>query len=128
MNKHELTQEIKRKAIEIGFSKVGIARVEELEQESVKLSNWLERKFHADMNWMGKNFDKRTNPKEILPEAKSIISVALNYFQKIPPAEPHQGRISIYALGQDYHIILKLKLEKLLDFIRQIVPDVKAKI
>ena len=57
MNKHELTQEIKRKAIEIGFSKVGIARVEELEQESVKLSNWLERKFHADMDWMGKNFD-----------------------------------------------------------------------
>jgi epoxyqueuosine reductase len=128
MNKHELTQEIKRKAIEIGFSKVGIARVEELEQESVKLSNWLERKFHADMDWMGKNFDKRINPKEILPEAKSIISVALNYFQKIPPAEPHQGRISIYALGQDYHIILKSKLEKLLDFIRQIVPAVKAKI
>lgn len=128
MNKYELTQAIKQKAIEFGFSKVGIAKVEELERETVKLSHWLKRKFHADMNWMEKNFEKRANPRKILPEAKSIISVALNYFQKIPPAEPHQGRISIYALGQDYHITLKLKLENLLDFIRKIVPDIKAKI
>ncbi|CUT03618.1 tRNA epoxyqueuosine(34) reductase QueG [Candidatus Kryptobacter tengchongensis] len=128
MNKHELTEKIKRKGIELGFSKIGIAKVEKLEHEGIKLSEWLAKGYHADMKWMEKNFDKRTNPQNILPEAKSIIVVALNYFQKISPAKIDQGKISIYALGQDYHIVLKSKLEKLLNFIRELVPDVKAKI
>ncbi|MCX7762190.1 MAG: tRNA epoxyqueuosine(34) reductase QueG [Candidatus Kryptonium sp.] len=128
MNTSELTQKIKRKAIEIGFSKVGIAKVEKLEHEGVKLSDWLSKGYHADMKWMGKTFDQRVDPRLILPDAKSIIVVALNYFQKIPPATSEQGKISIYALGQDYHIVLKSKLERLLESIREIVPDVKAKI
>lgn len=128
MSKLELTQKIKQKALEIGFSKVGIAKAEKLGDEAVKLSQWLAKRFHADMFWLERTFEKRANPKEILPEAKSIICVALNYFQKIPKPKNGQGKISIYALGKDYHIILKSKLEELLNFIRDLVPEVKAKI
>ncbi len=128
MNKFDFTQKIKQKALEIGFSKVGIAKVEKLSDEAVKLSQWLARGFHADMFWLERTFEKRINPQEILPEAKSIICVALNYFQKIPKPKNEQGKISIYALGKDYHIILKSKLEELLNFMRDFAPDVKAKI
>ncbi len=128
MDKFELTREIKKKAIEIGFSKVGIAKAEKLENEAVRLSEWLARGFHADMFWMEKNFERRVNPQNILPEAKSVICVALNYFQKIPEAGNEKGEISIYALGIDYHLILSSKLDKLLGFIREIIPDVKARI
>jgi epoxyqueuosine reductase len=84
MDKAELTREIKRKAIELGFSKVGIAKAQELKDEAIKLSQWLERRYEADMEWMRKSFEKRINPALVLPGAKSIISVALNYFQKLP--------------------------------------------
>ncbi len=128
MNKFDFTQKIKQKALEIGFSKVGIAKIEKLTDEAVKLSQWLTRGFHADMFWLERTFEKRINPQEILPEAKSIICVALNYFQKIPKSRNKQGKISIYSLGKDYHIILKSKLEELLNLIRDFAPDVKAKI
>lgn len=128
MDKFELTHKIKQKAIELGFSKVGIAKAEKLLDEAERLRRWLERKYHADMFWLENNFEKRINPENILPDAKSIIVVGLNYFQKIPPAKKEQGKISIYALGKDYHIVLKSKLENLLNFIKEICPDVSAKI
>jgi len=128
MDKFELTHKIKQKAIELGFSKVGIAKAEKLLDEAERLRQWLERKYHADMLWLKNNFEKRINPENILPDAKSIIVVGLNYFQKIPPAKKEQGKISIYALGKDYHIVLKSKLENLLNFIKEICPNVNAKI
>lgn len=128
MNKSELTQKIKQKAIEIGFSKVGIAKVEKLNDEAVRLSQWLNKGFNADMFWLERTFEKRVDPRNILPEAKSIISVALNYFQKISKPKNEQGKISVYAVGKDYHMVLNSKLEELLNFIRALAPDIKAKI
>ena len=128
MDKSELTYKIKQKAIELGFSKIGIAKVEKLENEAEQLKQWLERGYHADMFWIENNFEKRINPQNIIPNAKSIIVVGLNYFQKVPPAKKEQGKISIYALGKDYHIVLKSKLEDLLNYIKEISPDVNAKI
>jgi len=128
MDKAELTREIKRKAIELGFSKVGIAKAQELKDEAIKLSQWLERRYEADMEWMRKSFEKRINPALVLPGAKSIISVALNYFQKLPQTQKDEGKISIYALGIDYHIVLKSKLEKLRQFILNLAPGANAKV
>ncbi len=128
IDKAELTREIKRKAIEVGFSKVGIAKAQQLKDEAIKLSQWLERKYEADMKWMRESFEKRINPELVLPNAKSIISVALNYFKNIPHAQKDEGKISIYALGIDYHIVLKSKLEKLHQFVLDLVPEANAKI
>jgi epoxyqueuosine reductase len=75
-----LTAQIKSKAIELGFHKVGITRAEALTSEADHLKEWLNRGYHASMQWIGKNVEKRTDPRNIVPNAQSIISVAINYY------------------------------------------------
>lgn len=119
-----LTEQIKSKAIEAGFHKVGIAKAEELTVEAEHLKEWLNRGNHASMQWMGKNFEKRIDPRKIVPYAQSVISVALNYYT---PAkhEPNagEGKISRYAWGDDYHIHFTKRIQTLFDRIKQLAPE-----
>jgi len=123
-----LTQRIKLKAAELRFSKVGAARVESLNEEGKHLHEWLVREYHASMKWMERDVEKRINPAEVLPNAKSVICVALNYFT---PAQPiptkNIGRISRYALGDDYHLVMTQRLQELLEFIKSEIPDANGK-
>ncbi len=121
--------EIKKKAIEIGFDKVGISKVDLLKNEEEKLSEWLNKKFHGTMSWMEKNFEKRIDVSNVLPNAKSIVSVALNYQTDICHSQNKNfGKISRYAFGNDYHDILKNKLEILLNFVKEKFPNTNSKI
>ncbi|MEO8168008.1 MAG: QueG-associated DUF1730 domain-containing protein, partial [bacterium] len=98
------TEKIKSKALELGFSKIGIARAEPLDEEAQHLQKWLNRGYHATMDWMNRNVDKRTHPGMIVPGAKSVICVAMNYYtpqQHMSDADV--GKISRYAWGDDYH-------------------------
>lgn len=114
-----LTQTIKQKAIEIGFHKIGIVRAEPLESERVHLLGWLEKNYQGEMQWIERELEKRTDPRMIFPEAKSMIVVALNYFTPHEHSDDEtKGKISRYAWGDDYHDILKEKLRELLSFIR----------
>jgi epoxyqueuosine reductase len=107
-----LTEEIKQKAIEFGFHKVGIASVKDPAQSSAvqALQNWLDRGLQADMAWMAN--PKRQNICELVPEARSIICVALNYYtaQQRPTGKEY-AKISRYGWGRDYHRILHKKLK-----------------
>jgi epoxyqueuosine reductase len=124
-----LTQKIKEKALEIGFHKVGIARAEALPREREYLENWLERGFHAEMRWMEREPEKRADPQLLLENAKSVISVALNYFTPHEHDDsPENGKVSRYAWGDDYHDVLKEKLRRLETFITEISPTIKTKI
>ncbi len=124
-----LTEEIKRKALEIGFHKIGVVRAEPLEFESVRLRQWLERNYHGEMKWLEREPEKRADPKMIFPEVESMIVVALNYFTPHEHIENEtQGKISRYAWGDDYHDILKEKLRELLSFIKTISPEADGKI
>ncbi|HEX8398946.1 MAG TPA: tRNA epoxyqueuosine(34) reductase QueG [Pyrinomonadaceae bacterium] len=124
-----LTQKIKEKALEIGFHKVGIAKAEALPREREYLEDWLARGFHAEMRWMEREPEKRANPQLLLENAKSVISVALNYFTPHKHDEsPENGKVSRYAWGDDYHDVLKEKLRELSNFIGQICPTATAKI
>lgn len=124
-----LTAKIKSKAIELGFGKVGIARTETLTDEGQKLQEWLNRGFHGTMDWMARNVEKRVDPRVVLPEAVSVICVAMNYYVDVAhSSEAERGNISRYAWGDDYHIILTERLNQLLDFVKSVVPDVKAKL
>ena len=117
---HQLSTLIKQKGLELGFCQVGIARAERLTDEASRLEEWLSRGYHASMAWMKKNIEKRIDPREVLPDAKSIISVAMNYYTPYQHSEESDtGKISRYAWGDDYHDILQTRLEKLLDFIKQ---------
>lgn len=114
-----LTQEIKTKALDLGFCEVGVARAERLEGEGSLLAEWLARGYHGTMEWMVRNLDKRVDPRNIVPEAKSVVAVAVNYFTDVQHSHDEQvGKISRYAWGDDYHDIVKQKLEQLLEFIK----------
>ena len=123
------TEQIKQKALEIGFDKVGIARADFLLNEGEKLGEWLEQGFHAEMKWMEREPEKRVNPALIFPEAKSVLVVALNYFTPHEHEQSNEkGKVSRYAWGDDYHDVLKDKLRELLAFIKSLDETADGKI
>ncbi|HEX9829966.1 MAG TPA: tRNA epoxyqueuosine(34) reductase QueG [Bacteroidota bacterium] len=124
-----LTQKIKLRAFELGFAKVGIARAEALTEEGKHLSEWLNRGYHGTMEWMEKNVEKRSDPRTIVPNAKSVVCVAMNYFTDTQhPVDPAVGRISRYAWGDDYHIVVTERLRQLFNDIRAFAPEVNGKL
>lgn len=113
-----IKQQISEKADEIGFLKIGFAKTEALHKESERLRLWLDNGFQADMNWIEKGFEKRKNVSLILENARTVISLAYNYYteNKIDDDKP---KISRYAWGKDYHKVLKKKLKALSDYIEK---------
>lgn len=129
MNKTEITETVRKKIFDIGFDLVGFSKVGELKDEKEKLQEWLIRKYHSDMLWIERTFEKRINPRKILPEARSIISLGLNYYQsykvkKIPEAA---GRISRYAWGRDYHKVIESKFKLVKKILLEVDPSSKNK-
>ncbi|MCS6809024.1 MAG: tRNA epoxyqueuosine(34) reductase QueG [Bacteroidota bacterium] len=123
------TQHIKRTALNLGFSLVGIAKAEPLDNEIASYSEWLRRGFHAELGYMERNIDKRHDVRHILPSTRSVIVVGHNYFT------PHQhstsdklGKISRYAWGDDYHDVIPPKLERLAQAVKDCFPTAETKI
>ena len=112
MTPKELSALVNSEALALGFDYVGFSKAEKLEEESFRLENWLSAGHHGDMLWMEENFDKRTDPRVLLPGSKSVISLMLNYYpeEKQKFAEP---KISKYAYGRDYHKVIKSMMKKL---------------
>ena len=108
----QISQFIKDKALELGFSACGIAKVAKAESEQDYFDRWIAEKHHAGMGYMENHREIRLNPEGLVDGAKSVISVALNYYPKErrDPADPY---ISYYPYGQDYHIVVKEKLRLL---------------
>jgi epoxyqueuosine reductase len=121
-----LSNRIKTKAVELGFQKVGIARAEALVTEGSRLIEWLGKSYHGEMAWLEREPAKRTDPRQIFPEAKSVISVGMNYYT--PAEHVATGKISRYAWGDDYHDVLKEKLRELLAWIVTEIPNASGKI
>lgn len=119
----ENSEKIKAKALQLGFSTVGISKADFLESESKRLNEWLNKGFHGEMSYMENHFEKRTDPRELVDNAKSVISVLLNYYPLFHQPEDTY-KISKYAYGRDYHFVVKEKLHQLLDFVKEI--DSKA--
>ena len=121
--------QLKLKAAEIGFQKVGIVPTEPLVDEGARLTDWLNRGFHGEMAWLEREPEKRGDPRLLFPDAKSVIVVALNYFTQHEHIEDATlGKISRYAWGDDYHDIVREKLRELLDWIKSENSDAQGKI
>ncbi|MBR2497231.1 MAG: tRNA epoxyqueuosine(34) reductase QueG [Parabacteroides sp.] len=105
-------QHIKQKAQEIGFDACGIAQVTSIENEAHYFDQWITEGYHAGMHYMENHRDIRLNPEGLVKGARSVISVALNYYpsKRLPEELPH---IAYYAYGKDYHIVVKEMLQKL---------------
>jgi len=123
------TNEIKLKARQLGFDKVGVAPADALTEAGEQLREWLARGFHGQMSYMARDPQRRADPRLLLPSAKSVVSVALNYFRHEKHIDdPDVGKISRYAWGDDYHDVLRDKLKSLLEWIRARDPEVEGKI
>jgi len=116
------------KAKELGFDLIGFARAELLEKEVKNLKEWLNKGYHATMEYMNRNIEKRFDVRNILPEAKSVISLAINYFVVDNYTNKNgTGKVSRYAWGKDYHLIMWEKLEILEDELKAIEPSFQSK-
>ncbi len=123
MNKATYTNLIKKKAQELGFQSCGISKADFLEEEAPRLENWLLQNRHGEMAYMENHFDKRLDPRKLVNDAKSVVSMTLNYF---PEKELDFGKykVSKYAYGKDYHNVIKKKLKKFLHFIQEEIGEV----
>ncbi len=110
----------------LGFSHVGISQAGFLEDEAPRLEKWLAGNMHGKMAYMERWFDKRLDPRLLVDDAKSVISLLLNYF---PEESQPEGvpKISKYAYGLDYHQVIKEKLRALLDYIRTAIGEVNGR-
>ncbi len=127
--KSKLTKKIKQKALEIGFHKVGIAKAEELKTEGKHIKEWLEMGYHGEMKWMEREPEKRSDPRILFPEAKSLVVLAMNYYTPHKHEEDNsKGKISRYAWGDDYHDVVKEKLWELFNWIKDEIPEAKGKV
>ena len=112
------------KAKQLGFDLVGFTKADLLNTETEKLKQWLNKGFQASMGYMEKNLHKRKDAKEILPTAKSVISLALNYYTpENYSKEEGKGKVSRYAWGKDYHLVIWQKLDELETDLKEIDPE-----
>jgi epoxyqueuosine reductase len=155
----QITAQIKDCALRVGFSLVGVAKAEPLETEMERFSDWLARGFHGGsegaMTYMERNMEKRRDVREILPECRSVIVVAQNYYHPDPAEstsptanpdaerlaerlaeqqqsetqnETQSGMLSRYARGDDYHDVIPPKLEAVCEEIKRLVPGAATRV
>jgi len=125
-----LAEAVKAKARELGFDLVGVAPAgPSLYRDYFR--QWLAAGQAGDMAYLEKRFDERTDPAAYFPGARSVVCVAMNYhvrLEELPEEDrPFHGRIARYALGDDYHELIKSRLHALADWIREIAPDARTR-
>ncbi len=125
-NIHKHTGVVKTIAAGLGFDYCGIAKAQLLNDDARRLENWLSKGMHGNMQYMENHFDLRIDPSRLVPGAKSVITLLLNYFpsQQQPVQAP---KISKYAYGNDYHEVIRSKLKLFLQQIKEQVGEVNGR-
>ncbi|MBX3300024.1 MAG: tRNA epoxyqueuosine(34) reductase QueG [Acidobacteria bacterium] len=124
-----LRDDIKQYGRELGFHRVGIAHPDVLQNERARLSEWLQLNYHGTMHWMERDPELRSDPSRLMENIRSIVVVVHNYYT--PHEHTHRpgtGKISRYAWGDDYHDVIRDKLDDLLSFIKDRVGQANGKI
>lgn len=127
MNKQTLTYSIKQEALRLGFMDCGIAKAERLDEEAFLLETWLNQKLHGKMAYMENYFDKRIDPRLLVDGAKSVISLSYNYYTEEKQTDATTPKVAMYALGEDYHDVVKDKLQQLFQFIQEATGQVNGR-
>ena len=122
------TKLIKDKAIELGFISCGISKADFLEKEAPRLEKWLNQNLNGKMAYMERNFDKRLDPRLLVPDSKSVISLLFNYYTNKKQEDNQSPKISTYAFGEDYHFVIKRKLKELMNYIKSKIGDVGGRV
>ncbi|MBC7643109.1 MAG: tRNA epoxyqueuosine(34) reductase QueG [Flavobacterium sp.] len=120
------TNFIKQEAKRLGFMSCGISKAEFLKQEAPRLEHWLNTNQHGQMQYMENHFDKRLDPTKLVEGSKSVISLLLNYYPEKQQIKD-TFKISKYAYGQDYHFVIKQKLNELLASIQENIGAISGR-
>lgn len=105
----------------------GISAATFLENEAPRLERWLTNNMHGEMNYMENHFDKRLDPRLLVPGAKSVVSLLLKYYPAEQQTSESDYKVSKYAYGRDYHFVIKEKLSRLLESIREHIGEVDGR-
>ncbi len=118
--------QIKSEAYRLGFDFVGVSKAEFLEEDAPRLEKYLEKNLNGKMSYMENHFDKRLDPRLLVADAKTVVSFLINYFPKQKQNE-NSPKIAKYAYGQDYHLVIRQKLNELLEFINHKIGEVSGR-
>lgn len=122
-----LAKRLKLEAERLGFDACGIAEATHLDEEAKRLESWLTNGQHASMTYMARNFEKRVDPRKLVPDAKRVITVLCSYWQG-GEHEHHIGKISRYAWGDDYHQVMKEHLYALYAWLENEVKTLAGRV
>lgn len=121
------TDIVKREAARLGFDFCGISIAGFLEEEAKQLEQWLNSNYHGKMAYMANHFDKRLDPTKLVPGAKSVISLMINYYPSNQQLHSDAPKISKYAYGNDYHEVIKEKLKQLIETLRNEIGGIEGR-
>ena len=127
-HKEHYAQLIKREAKALGFLSCSISKAGFLADEAPKLEQWLNQNRHGKMHYMENHFDKRLDPTLLVPGAKSVVSLLLNYHTEEKQKDPQAPKVSSYAFGQDYHTVIKDKLKILLCRLKESIGEIEGRV
>lgn len=123
-----ISEAIKAYSYKLGFAACGFAKAEEIDAtDKDALRLWLDMGYHAEMGYMENHFDKRCNPSLLVEGAKTVISLALNYYPNTKQDNKHP-QFAYYAYGNDYHDLAKERLRELLSYIETLAPNVQGRV
>ncbi len=117
---------IKKAASELGFDHCGIAKAQLLNEDAKRLENWLSKGMHGSMQYMENHFDLRIDPSKLVPGARSVITLLLNYFP-VQQQSPEAPKIASYAFGNDYHEVIRAKLKIFLQQVKEQIGEVNGR-
>ncbi|MEM9325739.1 MAG: tRNA epoxyqueuosine(34) reductase QueG [Bacteroidota bacterium] len=127
MNPEKTSQWIKQISRELGFDHCGVAKAEFLEQEAPRLEEWLKRNYQGQMSYLEQHFDKRLDPRELVPGAQSVISLIYNYHPSQTFQKEGQPKLAKYAYGHDYHFVIKSKLRAFMERLQEQLGQVEGR-
>lgn len=128
VDKNNNSSLIKNEAKRLGFDYVGISKADFLESEANSLESFLKNGFQGEMSYLENHFDKRLDPRLLVPGAKSVVSLLYNYYPQNIQDNADAPKLAKFAYGQDYHGIIKSKLSELMDFIQAEIGEIDGRV
>ena len=119
-------QRIQQEALRLGFMSVGFAKADFLEEDAVRLESFLKNNYHGKMSYLENHFDLRVDPRKLVSNAKSVITLLLNYYPEENQSKT-APKIAKYAWGNDYHEVIKEKLKALFAYINQHIGQIDGR-
>lgn len=118
------TRFVKEKARELGFFYCGISKADLLEEEVPRFESYLSKGYHGEMKYLENHFDKRMDPRKLVEDSKSVVSLLFNYYPQHQQNKESNFQISKYAYGEDYHFVVKEKLKLFFQAIQEEIGEV----